>query len=182
MARRPAELSIRPRLVTPRRPRVPGREAGFEEEGVELRPLAGSDFPIPPEQDEALLARYEMWKSQYNGSLPEFIVFEYLTIRRKQQPGFDFVFQSPFFGGRTRFGGFIADFAFFNRQEIWMVQGIRWHLQQPIDRAKSFIAEVQLTARGYKVLELWEDDLFQRPVFVLDLAWTQSADVPERKF
>jgi very-short-patch-repair endonuclease len=147
----------------------------------EPRPPAGPEIPIPPEQDEALLARYEAWKSQWNGSLVEFIVWEYLTIQKKQTHGTDFIFQAPFLGGRTLYGGFIADFAFPLRNEIWMVQGIRWHLQQPADRAKTFMAEAQLSAMGWKVLELWEDDILERPLFVLDLAWEQSADVPERK-
>ncbi|KKM17707.1 hypothetical protein LCGC14_1673040 [marine sediment metagenome] len=180
MPRRPAELSIRPQLVTPRRPRVPGGETSAEGDD-ELQAPSRRDFPIRPEQEEALLARYELWKAQYNGSLIEFIVWEYITIRRKQKPNVDFVFQAPFLGGRTRFGGFVADFAFYGRQEIWSVQGIRWHLQTPKDRANAFIAETQLSARGYKVIELWEDDLLVRPTFVLDLAWEQSAEVPERK-
>jgi hypothetical protein len=34
---------------------------------------------------------------------------------------------------------------------------------------------------GWKVLELWEDDILQRPQFILDLAWERGEDVPERK-
>lgn len=175
MVRRPGELSVRPPLVAPRRPPVTGAEEGPS-------PLAGPEIPIPPEQEEALLARYEVWRSQYNGSLIEFIVWEYLTIQRRQIPNVDFIFQASFLGGRTMFGGFIADFAFPRRQEVWMVQGLRWHLRLPEDRAKTFGAEVQLTSMGWKVLELWEDDILSRPVFILDLAWEKSADVPERKF
>ena len=180
MPRRPGELSIRRPLVAPRRPRIPGAEAARED----IRPFAGtaSETPIRPEQNEALLERFEAWRARWNGSLIEFIVWEYLTVQKKQIPQVDFAFQSPFLGGRTLFGGFIADFAFPSRLEIWMVQGIRFHLQKPEDRATTFGAEAQLSSLGWKVLELWEDDLLTRPQFVLDLAWTQGADVPERKF
>lgn len=181
MARRASELSVRSPLVAPRRPRVPGREAAFERRGVELRPLAGPEIPVPEEQEEAFLARYELWRTATGGSLPEFIVWEFLTLNKKLQPDFDFVFQAPFLGGRTLFGGFIADFYFPNRQEVWMVQGIRWHLEQPADRAKTAIAKAQLAAQGFKALELWEDDLLERPDFVLNLAWDRSEDVAERK-
>lgn len=149
--------------------------------GLELRPLAGPAIPVPAEQEEAFIARYEAWQAETGGSIPEFIVWEFLTIQKKQVPGMDFYFQAPFMGGRTIFGGFVADFMFPNRREVWQVQGIRWHLEQPADRAKTAIAEAQLTEQGYKVLELWEDDLLERPDFVLNLAWERSQDVPERK-
>lgn len=180
MPRRSSELRVRPPLVAPRRPRVPGREAAFEEEGLELRPLAGPEIPIPPEQDEALLARYEVWKAQWNGSLPEFLVWEFLVIEKKQKPNVDFYFQRPLFGGRTRFGGYVLDYFFPTRQEGWRVMGERWHLEQPEDRARDAIMKVQLIAQGLKLIDLWEDDLMTRRDFVLNLAWEQSASVKSR--
>lgn len=180
MVRRPSELSTRRPLVAPRRPMVPGREAAFEEEGRELRPLAGPEIPIPPEQDEALLARYEIWRARWNGSLPEFLVWEFLVITKKQVPQVDFVFQHPLFGGRTRFGGYVLDYYFPNRLEGWRVMGERFHLEQPEDRARDAIMRVQLMAQGMKVIDLWEDDLMTRRDFVLQLAWEQSASVKSR--
>ncbi len=95
MPRRPGELSVRPPLVAPRRPK--GAGGGKEQPS----PFAGPEIPIPPEQDEALLARFEAWQAKWNGSLPEFIVFEFLTINKKQVQGIDFC---PVLGQRVLTG------------------------------------------------------------------------------
>ncbi len=176
MPRRPGELSVRNPLAPPPRPRVPGREEAFGP-GGEDRPLAGPAIPIPPEQDEALLARYEIWKGQYNGSLPEFIVWEFLTIDKNQVVDYNFVFQHPMFGGRTRFGGFVLDFYLIFRNEGWRVQGERYHLVDPQSRARDAIAKVHLGGRGLRVIDLWESDLLQRRDFVLNLAWDKGVGV-----
>ncbi|KKN83861.1 hypothetical protein LCGC14_0295140 [marine sediment metagenome] len=180
MARRPGELSVRPLLVSPRRPRTPGQAEAAEREGRELRPLSGSGFPIPPEQEEALLQRFEVWKAKWNGSLPEFIVWEFLTIDKKQIPDVDFLFQHGIFGGRTRFGGYILDYFLERRLEGWRVMGERFHLEQPEDRARDFIMKTQLMSQGIKVIDLWETDLLTRRDFVLSLAWERSASVKSR--
>ena len=171
MARRPSELSVRTPLAPFKRPRVPGAEA------AEAGPLAGPAIPISPEQDEALLARYETWKAKWSGSLPEFIVWEFLTITKRQIESHDFVFQHPMFGGRTKFGGFLLDFYLVYRNEGWRVQGERWHLVKPEDRARDALAKVQLAGRGMKIIDLWENDLLMRREFVLNLAWDRSVSV-----
>lgn len=171
MARRPSELSVRQPLAPFRKPEVPGGEE---------RPPVIPESQIPPEQDEALLARYEAWKAQWNGSLPEFLVWEFLVITKRQVPQVDFVFQHPLFGGRTRFGGYVLDYYFPNRLEGWRVMGERFHLEQPEDRARDTIMKMQLMAQGMKVIDLWEDDLMTRRDFVLSLAWEQSASVISR--
>ena len=180
MPRRPSELSIRQPLTAPTRPQTPGREEAFEREGSELRPLAGPPIKIEQEQEAALLERFEAWKQKWNGSLPEFIVWEFLVINKKQIPNVDFIFQHSVFGGRTRFGGFILDFFFNMRQEGWRVQGERFHLEQAQDRARDAIAAVILSSQGMKVIDLWEDDLLSRPDFVLNLAWDRGAGVKSR--
>ena len=180
MPRRANELSVRRPLVAPRRPAAPGREAAVERKGVELRPLAGPDIPIVEEQEEALLARFETWRATTNGSLPEFIVWEFLTINKKQVPQVDFVYQHPLFGGRTHHGGYILDFYFPLRREGWNVQGERYHLEAPQSRARDAIMKAQLTAEGMKVILLWEDDLLSRPDFVLSLAWERGESVRSR--
>lgn len=177
MARRASELSIRRPLVAPRRPRTPGREATAEREGVELRPLAGPEIPIVEEQEEALLARFESWRAETNGSLPEFIVWEFLTINKKQVPGVDFIYQHSLFGGRTRFGGYVLDYFLPLRREGWNVQGERYHLEAPQSRARDAIMKAQLTAEGMKVIRLYEGDLLTRPDFVLTLAWERSNEI-----
>lgn len=173
MPRRPGEVSIRKPLTAVRRPEVPGAESA----GRGVQPFAGTaaDFPIPPEQDTALLERFEGWRAQWNGSLPEFLTFEYLTIRRDQVANVDFVFQHPVFGGRTRFGGYILDFFLQMRLEGWRVNGERFHLEKPEDRARDAIMKAQLSSQGIRIIDLWENDLMSRRDFVLDLAWVQSA-------
>lgn len=180
MARRPGELAVRRPLVAPRVPNIPGREEAFEREGRELRPLAGPAIPIPPEQEEALLQRYEVWKASWNGSLPEFLVWEFLVIEKKQVPSVDFFFQHPVFGGRTRFGGYILDYFLSGRREGWRVMGERYHLEQPEDRARDTIMKAQLMNQGVTIVDLWEDDLMTRRDFVLNLAWDRSVSVQSR--
>jgi hypothetical protein len=142
--------------------------------------LQGPKIPISAEQDENLLARFEVWRATWNGSLPEFITFEFLTIQKKQVPGVDFLFQHPLFGGRTRFGGFLLDFFLVSRREGWRIQGERYHLLKPVDRARGRIARAKLMAEGLTIVDLWESDLLERPLRVLNLAWDQSAEVKSR--
>lgn len=172
MPRRPSELSVRPRLVAPRRPKAAG--------GEQPSPFAEPEIPIPPEQEESLLARFEIWRAKWNGSLPEFIVFEWLVIRKKQVPQIDFVFQHPLFGGRTQFGGFVLDFYFPGRREGWRVMGERWHMEQASDRARDAIARVQLAGEGLRIVDLFEDDLLERPELVLSLAWERAASAKSK--
>ena len=180
MPRRPSEISIRPTLTAPEKPEIPGAAATVEREGRALTPLAPRPIPIEPEQEQAFLARFDAWRSQTNGSLPEFIVWEFLVKDKKQIPGFDFIFQHPVLGGRTRFGGYILDFFFNLRQEGWRVQGERFHLEKPSDRARDQIARQQLSNRGLHIIDLWEDDLISRPLFVLNAAWERGASVISR--
>jgi hypothetical protein len=163
-------------------PAVPLRERTFGVQGRELTPLAGSEIPIPPDQEEDFLARYEQWRAIYNGSIPEYIVFDWLVTQKKQRVQADFVFQHPMFGGRTRYGGFILDFYFPKRREGWRVQGERWHLEKPESRARDAIAKVMLMQQGIRIVDLWEDDLLSRPEYVLNLAWERSAGVPARSW
>lgn len=179
MPRRVGELSVRAPLVAPRRPAVPGR-AGTLERGRGLRPLAGPAIPIVEEAEEAFLARYELWRAETGGSLPEFIVWEFLSVTKQQRPGVDFVFQSPMFGGRTRFGGFVLDFFLPRRREGWNVQGERYHLEAPASRARDALMKARLMGYGLVVIFLWEDDLLSRPDMVLNLAWERSASVESR--
>ena len=172
MARRVAEITIRPSHTAPGKPTAPR----LSEQEIAL-PTFGEEFPIEEEQDIAFLERFEGWSSTTGGSLPEFICWEFLTIEKRQIPGEDFIFQHPVLGGRTRFGGFILDFFFNMRQEGWRINGERFHLTKPEDRARDQIARTQLSARGLNIIDLWEDDLIVRGDFVLNLAWDRGAGV-----
>ena len=169
------------KIQGPRIPRVPLRRRAFQRAGRKLHPLAGPEIPITGDQDVDKLQRYQAWRAIYNGSLPEFIVWEFLVFKKKQIPGVSFVFQHPVFGGRTRFGGFLLDYFFPVRNEGWRIQGERFHLLAPQSRAKDRVSKTILENRGIKILDLWETDLLTRPDFVLELAFERSSEVQTRK-
>ncbi len=162
--------------VAPRLPQVPELPKNV----LAPSPLTGPKIKVSGEQDAALLARFEVWRATWNGSLPEFIVFEFLTLNKKQRVNSDFFFQAPLFGGRTRFGGFLLDFYFPLKREGWRIQGERFHLVKPRERGKDMLARQKLEERDIRILDLWEGDLLERPLFVLELAWSQSAQVKSR--
>jgi len=147
-----------------RRFSVPGSE-------LEIRPLAGPSIEIPANEDEDLERRFEEWHARTNGSVPEFICYEFLTYVKKQEEGVDFVFQHPLLGGRTEFGGFVLDFFFPMQGMGWRVQGERYHLFEAPDRARDLVARTLLESRGIQVIDLFEDDLLTRSDYVLNLAW-----------
>jgi len=178
MARR-SRLTPTP-LLSPRQPETPGREQTFTRAGLTLRPFTAPAIDIVDEADEAFISRYEGWRAIFNGSIPEFIVWEFLTINKKLKHVFDFVFQHPLFGGRTRFGGFILDYFFHMKREGWRVQGKRFHIEQPTDRARDAIMQVQLEKVGIRIIDLHEDDLLTRRDFVLNLAFDQGVSVKAR--
>ena len=63
-------------------------------------------------------------------SIPEFLVFEEL-VRRGLEPGIDFFYQSPLFGGRHIRGGRVIDFYFVNPPNLAInVQGVYFHQEQ----------------------------------------------------
>ena len=165
-------------------PAVPLRQRAFERAGRVISPFSGirTRIPVPEEGSEFFEQKYAEWRQIFNGSKPEFIVWEFLTLRKKQRNQIDFFFQHPLLGGRTRFGGFILDFFFPVRREAWRIQGERFHLLRAKDRAKDSISRVIISGRGLKVIDLWEIDLLTRPNFVLDLAWDRSTGVLGRRF
>lgn len=141
----------------------------------ELRPLRGSPIEIPGEQNEARDARFEAWKIKRGdtmASLPEFIVWEFLVFTKKQVEGVDFLYQDPFSGGRTEKGGFVLDFLLLVPQIAWRIQGERFHLFFPQDRARDLLAREVLEGRGIRVLDLYENDLMVQPTRTLELAWS----------
>ena len=158
-------------LTAPRVPQAGKRRRDFIYDGRELRPLKGAEVPIPGDQDDDLLARWEAWRLRYNGSLPEFICWEWLVYRKRLIEGVDFIFQYGILGGRTQFGGFVLDFYFPSRRMAWLIQGLRWHLVKTQDRARDIMAKAILTGRGLTAIELFEDDLFNRSTYTLDHAW-----------
>lgn len=164
LPQKPIVPELPPTAFPERRFRVPGTE-------LEIRPLAPPSIEIPANEDEDFLRRFEAWHARTNGSLPEFIVLEFLLFEKKQIEGIDFVFQHPQLGGRTEFGGFVLDFFFPSKNMGWRVQGERWHRLQAADRGRDLVAKTTLASRGIEVIDLWENDLLTRRDLVLRLAW-----------
>lgn len=160
--------------LAPEVPETPFPTRRFEVGGREVRPFAGSDFPVPETQLEEFQLRFETWKqlrANNLGSVLEFIVYEFLVFVKKQKDGIDFLFQSPFLGGRTEFGGFVIDFLLPAKGLALQPQGARWHLQQPQDRARILLEQELLASQGIRAIYLWETDLLTRPDFTLEAAW-----------
>lgn len=115
--------------------------------------------------------RYQKALKNRHYSREEFIVYEYLTINKRQVEGVDFLFQSNFMGGRRVKGGKVVDFWLFKRSTVWRVQGERFHILEAKSRAKDLIERALLVASGSKVIDLYAQDLDERPLSVLDAAW-----------
>jgi hypothetical protein len=164
LPQKPLVPELPPTAFPDRRFRVPGTD-------LEIRPLAPPSIEIPANEDEDFLRRFEAWHLRTNGSLPEYICYEFLVFEKKQKEGVDFVFQHPLLGGRTEFGGFVLDFLFPSKNLGWRVQGERYHLLQAADRGRDLVARTLLESRGIEVIDLFEDDLLTRRDLVLRLAW-----------
>ncbi len=156
-------------------PRVTGQQGmGTAGPGVPLQPFKGPEIPLPPNEDEAIVERWQAWQASVggqNGSLPEFLCWEWLVFKKRQVPFVDFAYQFPILGGRTLFGGFVLDYYFPQRDIAWFIQGLRFHFTDPQDRARDMLAKTLVSGRGVTVVEVFEDDLMERLDFTLNLAW-----------
>tara|TARA_R100001086_G_scaffold232612_1_gene153905 strand:- start:136 stop:537 length:402 start_codon:yes stop_codon:yes gene_type:complete len=108
--------------------------------------------------------------ADFDGSLPEYIVFQTL-VRLGFEPGIDFNFQSPLFGGRLEKGGVVIDFLFFNPPDLAInVQGSFYHQEQGVVAVqRDRIARAQLAGQGINLIFIDEDDIKADPeAFVRD--------------
>lgn len=152
----------------PKQPRVQN-PIGWRRPGTpKLPPVPKTELPEDEEANRS--ARWEAFRAHSAASYPEFIVYEYLTKRKKWKDGVEFQFQYPFLGGRTIFGGFVVDFAFPQFRMVWNIQGLRFHLAKTVDRARDILVKSILSNRGYLVVYLWEDDLLQRSDYTIERA------------
>jgi hypothetical protein len=96
----------------------------------------------------------------FDGTLPEYIVFQTL-VRLGFQPGVDFTFQSPLFGGRIEKGGVVIDFLFINPPDLAInVQGTFFHQEQGAAViARDRMARAQLAGQGITLIFIDEDDI-----------------------
>lgn len=95
---------------------------------------------------------------QVKGTLPERIVYKYLTDLLRMKDGYEFDFQSSQQGGRMELGGLVADFLFPYLKIIIQVQGPTHsgYLRGRKDEEQRAILEDM----GYTTYEIWEDDIY----------------------
>ncbi len=65
----------------------------------------------------------------------------------------------------------MLDFLLIVPRIAWRIQGERFHLFFPQDRARDLLAREVLEGRGIRVLDLFENDLMSQPRRTLELAW-----------
>jgi len=126
---------------------------------------------VPPLPEDDFEDRYAAWGGQGMGTRPEFIVFEWLTVRKRLVFGIDFYFQSSRWGGRMTFGGVVIDFYFPAVNMVWRVMGERFHLLDSADRMNDQVQKMALVGDGFTVVDLWVEDLETRPDYTLERAW-----------
>ena len=142
-----------------------------------LPPTPFKPLEDPPDEDKIREERWRAWqqspaaKGKGSASMLEYMVWDFLVNKKKQIEDVDFIYQYPLMGGRTQFGGFVADFYFPLRREVWNPAGLEFHWTTAQHRAKDIISRVVLASRGIKEIFLWETDLMNRPEYTLEQAW-----------
>jgi G:T-mismatch repair DNA endonuclease (very short patch repair protein) len=101
---------------------------------------------------------------EFFGTLPEWQVYWWLTVREKLVEGEDFSYQSSLLGGREQLGGMVADFILLNREPrlVINVQGGYWHRATAALKAHDVIYKAALQEMGYDVVYVLEADLAER--------------------
>jgi len=101
--------------------------------------------------------------NQVRGTLPERILYKYLTDRLFLAPGVDFTFQSSMLGGRMMLGGIVADFVFPLMRIVIQVQGVthRDYLRMRKDVEQAEILE----DFGYEVYGIDDTTIYNAPLF-----------------
>lgn len=115
--------------------------------------------------DEKLAKRLVKLQGQFpQATLPELVVYDWL-----QRARLFFRYQVELFGGRRLRGGLLPDFVVFlgGVTLAWQVQGEYWHsrgLKGDADRTANLRMTGQVVEgrRIDRVVELWENDLYDR--------------------
>ena len=130
-----------------------------EEENLLTRRLGGRPA------DAKLAKRIIRYKGVYpTASYPELVTFDWLDSQ-----GVKFTFQAHLFGGRSTKGGLVPDFVVQHGgfAHVWQVQGVYWHSQLG-NRTKDEISSIRYIGQEFggnrisKVINLWEDDIYQK--------------------
>lgn len=146
--------------------------------GAAIQPWTGFKPPPPPEDEQAMqVERWRAWQKspaaagKGSASILEFLCFEYLVNVKNLKENLDFFYQYPLAGGRTAFGGFVADFFIVSTRLVWNPAGLHFHWTSTLDRAQDIASTVLLANKGIKQIFLWEDDMTNRLTYTLDQAW-----------
>jgi len=102
--------------------------------------------------------------SEVRGTLPERIIYKYLTVSMKFQEGIDFNFQSSLQGGRIDTGGIVADFIF---PSLRLVINPLGPTHSEFIRMKKDQEQLdELSEMGYQVYMIPEADIYDEPTFI----------------
>ena len=127
------------------------------------------------QKDLNLAKRILGWKQREipHATIPESIVYDYLKMG-----GRPFIYQHYVWGGRAAKGGIVPDFLVESGGEwmVWNVQGEYWHsdsVNEGKDSSLRFrlLGAIILGMKVGKVVELWENDLYNNRPHIWMLAW-----------
>ena len=97
----------------------------------------------------------------WQGSLPEYLVYESLTESFGKLAGVDFTYQSSLLGGRLFKGGVVLDFLFNNPPDLAInVQGEYYHYGMGVTVMQNeIIVRQQMAAEGINLIFIDENDI-----------------------
>ncbi|MBI2756183.1 MAG: hypothetical protein HYX52_05675 [Chloroflexi bacterium] len=136
---------------------------------VGTRALRGVTGTLRPPTDLSQPGPVPAWFHQLNGGVgptTEWAVY-WALLQLGKKPNVDFLYQSPFSGGRTQAGGQVFDFLILNPPGIAINPvGLFWHEQRGGARlAKDRIQREAAAVAGVTTIYIDEDDLARDPKF-----------------
>lgn len=138
--------------------------------------------PARPWMGTSPLEMRAISREERRGTLPERIILKYLTENMNFVEGADFDFQSSLQGGRIDTGGIVADFLFYNLRIVINPLG---PTHDEFLRMKKDQEQIDaLTAMGYQVYMIPEEDVYNEPVFIVKMkeifGWVHSGAGEQR--
>ncbi len=119
--------------------------------------------PARPWMGDSPLEMRAIPSSQLRGTLPERIIYKYLTERMNFSDGVDFDFQSSLQGGRIDTGGIVADFIF---EYLRVVINPLGPTHDEFLRMKKDQEQIDALAEmGYQTYMIPEEDVYDEPTF-----------------
>ena len=99
----------------------------------------------------------------WEGSAPEYLVYNSLITAFNKREGIDFTFQSAFMGGRLDKGGVVLDFVFSNPPDLAInVQGEYYHYGLGVTFVQNdIIVRQQLAGQGINLIFIDENDVLE---------------------